>query len=106
MDCGIVVSEFVFQSHYYVHFRAKERYEPSYPPSYGLNSTTTVLRWEWIWHEITYKGWYGVKTKEPNQSMNDALGDTPTASPSGRNDTNGWHINMLHLQQVGIRDDI
>ena len=21
MDCGIVVSEFVFQSHYYVHFR-------------------------------------------------------------------------------------
>ena len=22
MDCGIVVSEFVFQSHYYVHFRA------------------------------------------------------------------------------------
>ena len=22
MDCGIVVSEFVFQSHYYIHFRA------------------------------------------------------------------------------------
>ena len=22
MDCGIVVSKFVFQSHYYVHFRA------------------------------------------------------------------------------------
>ena len=22
MDCGIVVSEFVLQSHYYVHFRA------------------------------------------------------------------------------------
>ena len=31
MDCGIVVSEFVFQSRYYVHFRANtlgERYEP------------------------------------------------------------------------------
>ena len=44
MDCEIVVFE--FQSHYYVHFRTKypgERYEPSYPPSYGLHSTTTVL---------------------------------------------------------------
>ena len=25
-----------------------ERYEPPYPPSYGLNSTTTVLLREWI----------------------------------------------------------
>ena len=46
MDCGIVVNEFEFQSRYYVHFRRKypwERYEPPYPPSYGLDSTTTVL---------------------------------------------------------------
>ena len=46
MDCRIVVSKFVLQSRYYVHFRAKypwERYEPLYPPSYGLNSTTTIL---------------------------------------------------------------
>ena len=42
MDCGIVVSEFVLQSRYYGHLR--ERYEPpTYPPIYGLNSTTTVL---------------------------------------------------------------
>ena len=27
-----------------------ERYEPPYPPSYGLNSTTTVLLEGWIWH--------------------------------------------------------
>ena len=27
-----------------------ERYEPPYPPSYGLNSTTTVLLGEWHWH--------------------------------------------------------
>ena len=27
-----------------------ERYEPPYPPSYGLNSTTTVLQGEWLWH--------------------------------------------------------
>ena len=46
IDCGIVVSEFVLQSRYYIHFRAKnpwKRYEPPYPPSYVLNSTTTVL---------------------------------------------------------------
>ena len=52
MDCGIVVREFVLQSRYYIHFRANtpwERYEPLYPPSYGLNSTTTLLG-EWLWH--------------------------------------------------------
>ena len=27
-----------------------ERYEPPYPPSYGLNRTTTVLLGEWLWH--------------------------------------------------------
>ena len=27
-----------------------ERYEPPYPPSYGLNSTTTVLLEEWLWY--------------------------------------------------------
>ena len=46
MDWGIVVSEFVLQSRYYVHFRANtlgKGMNPPYPPSYGLNSTTTVL---------------------------------------------------------------
>ena len=50
MDCGIVVSEFVLQSRYYVHFRASTlggAYEPPYPPNYGLNSNTTVLG-EWL----------------------------------------------------------
>ena len=45
MNYGIVVSEFVLQSRYYVHFRANtlgKGIEPHYPPSYGLNSTTTV----------------------------------------------------------------
>ena len=53
MDCGIIVSKFELQLRYYVHFWAKypwERYEPSYPPSYGLNSSTTVLLGEWLWH--------------------------------------------------------
>ena len=46
MDCGIVVSEFVSQSRYYVHFRANtlgKGMKPPHPPCYGLNSTTTVL---------------------------------------------------------------
>ena len=46
MDCGIVVREFVLQSRYFVHFRAntlRKGMNPPYPPSYGLNSTTTVL---------------------------------------------------------------
>ena len=46
MDCGIVVSEFVLQSRYYVHFRANtpgKGIEPPYPSSYGLNSIKTVL---------------------------------------------------------------
>ena len=46
MDCGIVVCEFVLQLRYYVHFRTNtlgKGMDPLNPPSYGLNSTTTVL---------------------------------------------------------------
>ena len=46
MDCGIVVSEFVLQSRYYVHFRVNtlgKCMNHPYPSSYGLNSATTVL---------------------------------------------------------------
>ena len=70
MDCRIVVSEFVLQSRYYVHFRANtpgERYKPPYPPGYGLNSTTTALLGEWLSHQITYKGWYAIKQR--NQTI-------------------------------------
>ena len=64
MDRGIVVGEFELKSRYYVHFQADtlgerydvhfqadtlgERYGPPYPPSYGLNSTTTVFLEEWL----------------------------------------------------------
>ena len=51
LDCGIVVSKFKLQSCYYVHFWANtpgKGMKPSYPPSYGLNSTTTVLLEGWI----------------------------------------------------------
>ena len=38
-----------------------EKYEPPYPPRYGLNRTTTVFQEGWHWHWITYKGWYAIK---------------------------------------------
>ena len=52
-DCRIVVSKFELQSRYYVHFWTntlrKGKTSP-YPPSYGLNSTSTVLLEGWIWY--------------------------------------------------------
>ena len=45
LDC-----EFVLQSRYYVHFRANTLRKGMNSPSYGLNSTTTVLLGEWHWH--------------------------------------------------------
>ena len=72
MDCRIIVSTFVLQSRYYVHFRAntlEKGIEPHpYPPSYGLNSTNTVLLGEWLWHQITYKGWYAIKQRNQRKS--------------------------------------
>ena len=54
MDCGIAVKEFELQSRYYVHFRTNtlgKGMNPTNSPSYGLNSTTTVLLEEWLWHQ-------------------------------------------------------
>ena len=53
MDCGIVASEFELQSRYYVHIRTNtlgNGMNPTYPPSFGLNSTKTVLLDEWLRH--------------------------------------------------------
>ena len=47
LDCGIIVSEFELQSRYYVHFQKNTL---GLYLSYGLNSTTTVLLEEWLWH--------------------------------------------------------
>ena len=55
----------------YIHFLTKytwKRYGLPYPtPSYGLNSTTTVLLQGWRWHLITHEGWYTIKQR--NQSI-------------------------------------
>ena len=46
MDYGILVSNFELQSRHYVPFRTNslgKGYDPSYPPSYGMHSITTVF---------------------------------------------------------------
>ena len=53
MDCGIIAGEFILQSYYYIPFRGNtlgKGMKPPYPPRYRLNSTTTVLLGEWLWH--------------------------------------------------------
>ena len=53
MDCRIVESEFELQLRYYIPFRTNtlgKGMNPFYPPSYGLNSTTTVLFEGGLWH--------------------------------------------------------
>ena len=43
-----------------------KRYDPSYPSTSGLNSTTTVLLEVWLWHWITQECSYAIKHQ--NQS--------------------------------------
>ena len=54
LGCGIVVCEFELLSRYYGHFwtnpLGKGMNPLPYPPSYGLNSTTTVPLNGRIWH--------------------------------------------------------
>ena len=73
MDCGIVYKRVRIPVALLRSLSDKylwERYEPPYPPSYGLNSTTTVLQGEWSLalnnrqRLICHK-----KTKKPNQSI-------------------------------------
>ena len=47
--CGVMVKASSYSSHA-IRFTFGQRYEPTYPTSYGLNSTTTVLFGEWLWN--------------------------------------------------------
>ena len=50
-DCGIVVRDFVLQSRYYIHFRANTLWKSmNHLILPAINSTTTVLLGEWLWH--------------------------------------------------------
>ena len=42
------------------------RYEPPYPPGYGLYNTSIFLQERWLCHWITYKGWYAIKQRNRN----------------------------------------
>ena len=48
---SIFISKFTFRQ-----IPLGKVYELPCPRSYGLNSTTTVLLEEWLWHQMTYKG--------------------------------------------------
>ena len=53
LDWRLEVSKFEFHSGYYVDFRTYtpgERYEPSYPPSYELTSSSTLLLTGELWY--------------------------------------------------------
>ena len=41
-----------------------------------LNSTTTVLLGEWLWHLITYKGWYAIKQRNQTNHIFNIRGCT------------------------------
>ena len=76
MDCRIVVSEFKLQLRHCIYFRintlGKSMVFP-YLPSYALNCIITVLLEDWLWHKITYKGWYAIY-KPTNQPWDGWLG--------------------------------
>ena len=63
--CGHEVSEFDFQSRFYVNFRTytirKGMNNIIPPPSYRLNNATVVLLHGWFWQLITCKGLYATK---------------------------------------------
>ena len=40
-----------------------KKHKLSYPSSYGLNSITTLLLQEKLWHKITHNGWYAIKQR-------------------------------------------
>ena len=63
-DFNILISEFDFLFHNYIHFHtnALEKAMIPFSPSYKLNSTITLLLRGWLWHN----NWYAIK--QSNQS--------------------------------------
>ena len=52
-DCRIVVSEFIFQSRYYIHFRAntlEKGMNPLILPAMGKIVPLLFFLGEWLWH--------------------------------------------------------
>ena len=72
LDCNITESEFKLQTHYYNHFWINtlgKGMNLLILPSYGLNSTLTVLLQRWLWDWITHKGWYAIKQRNQSNLM-------------------------------------
>ena len=64
MKYGLVVNKldsvFELQSRYYVCVL-------SHMHNYRINSTTSVHKQGWLWHEVPHEGLYAIKTRKPNQ---------------------------------------
>ena len=63
LSCEILVSEFVLQSFYYVHFQTRTFGKGKNPlisilPGYGLNNSFLQ---RWLWHQIFHECWYAIK---------------------------------------------
>ena len=67
VDCELVLKEFKLKPHYKIHFQTStlgKRMNSITPTtSYGLNSITAVLLQGWLWHKMTWEGWYAIKQR-------------------------------------------
>ena len=55
LDYGFEISKLRYYVHFWINTLGKGM-NPSYPPSYGLNSITVVFLQVWFWHKITHEG--------------------------------------------------
>ena len=97
LDCGIIASEFVLQSRYYVYFQTNtlgERYEPPYPPSYGLNSVTAVLLWKGMKPLI-------LPARTYIQQLCEDTGCSPEDLPEAMNDREKWRERVRDIHASG-----
>ena len=65
LDCNIIVSEFKLQSCYYIHFQTntlRKGMNLFKPTNHVLNGNTVFLK-EWLWHQITHKGWCAINKR-------------------------------------------
>ena len=86
LGCDIVVSEFEIQLPYYVHFQTNTLQKgmnpvilPSFVPLLG-----------WLWHSMTYEGWYAIKERNWNLLCMDVQSDIMFRKKTRRNEFEIW----------------
>ena len=86
LGCDIVVSEFEIQLPYYVHFQTNTLQKgmnpvilPSFVPLLG-----------WLWHSMTYEGWYAIKERNWNLLCMDVQSDIMFRKKTRQNEFEIW----------------